>query len=333
MRTFTRLLVSGFALTSLLFMNPAVSEAQPKVIAEGLEGPTQFVVSPDGKFVLVAQLNGDEEAKTGQVLRIDLPSKKKTVLWDRLDKPTGLALTMTTKGAMSVWVMQKRSLWTAPYAPSLKSQDKLFKVLSDLPFNGRSEGTLTPTPDGHLLYETTGNIDGAGKVVKGSGTLWSFNPIKLSSTVVATGLKNSYAHVILPDGRALITEIGDNVTNAPVEELNIVSLDPKVTKIQNAGWPTCPGEKTCKGVTTPIATFAPKSTPTGVAIDTTYAYVSLFVPGEIYRVPLKSAATSAKNEPELIVNQLQGPHTIVRRPDGALWITEHFSGRIVSVKP
>ena len=34
-----------------------------------------------------------------------------------------------------------------------------------------------------------------------------------------------------------------------------------------------------------------------------------------------------------IASDLAGPHTILPQPDGTLWISEHFTGRIVAIIP
>ena len=61
------------------------------VAAEGLQGPTQMIEGPDGRL-WVAQLNGSENAGSGQVVAVDLTSGASEVLLDGLLKPTGIAI-------------------------------------------------------------------------------------------------------------------------------------------------------------------------------------------------------------------------------------------------
>ena len=295
----------------------------PIVVVDGLTGPTQFTDGPGG-WLLIAQLAGDEDAKTGQVIAVDPVTDKRVVLYENLDKPTGVAW---LNGF--VWIMERRRLVRGEWRGAGTTPSPLAVMVDDLPFNGRSEGTLTVTPDSRVLYETTGSIVN-GEVVDGSGALWVFDPLTKTSSKVATGLKNAYAQVFLPDGRLLTTEIGDNIDAAPVEEVNVLPYSGPSGPSVDAGWPACPGEKDCKGVVTPIATFDRKSTPTGIAIDATSAYVALLVTGEIHRLPLANGLTT-RVKPTVIASGFDGPHTILRRPDGVLWISEHFADRIVEL--
>ncbi len=300
---------------------PTVTE--PTVVIDKLNGPTQFTDGP-GTWLLVAQLAGDEDAKTGQVLAVDPVTDKRVVLYENLDKPTGVAW---LNGF--VWIMERRRLVRGEWRGAGTRPGPLTVLVDDLPFNGRSEGTLTATPDNRILYETTGSISN-GEVVDGSGTLWVFDPLTKTSSKVATGLKNAYAHVFLPDGRFLTTEIGDNIDAAPVEEVNALPYSGPTGPSVDAGWPACPGEKDCDGVVSPIATFDRNSTPTGIAIAGTSVYVALLVTGEIHRLPLTNAGTG-RVKTTVVASGFQGPHTIVPRPDGSLWISEHFADRIIAI--
>lgn len=294
----------------------------PTVIIDGLNGPTQFVDGPAGSL-LIAQINGDENAMLGQILIVDPASKKRSVLFRGLDKPTGVAWT-----GGHVWIMERRRLVRAAWEGPGTEPGSLETMVDDLPFNGRSEGTLTVTPDQRLLYETTGSIEG-GKVVDGSGVLWVFDPETKRSSKIAVGLKNAYAHAFFPDGQLATVEIGDNIDAAPVDELNVVPYGQ--TGPVQFGWPECPGDTTCSKVISPLTTFEPHATPSGVAIDAKYAYVTLFVSGEVRKVSLTGKQTNAKQS--TIASDLKGPHTIALRPDGALWVSEHLANRIVAITP
>jgi glucose/arabinose dehydrogenase len=302
----------------------ATRTVKPRVFASGFNGPTQIVDGPDGTL-LVAQLAGEENAAAGEVIVFDPATNKRRVLLSGLMKPTGV---LWRSG--EVWVMVQRGLGRAAWPGGSANAGPVETLLSDLPFNGRSEGTLTSLPDGRILYETSGNLI-AGAIEPGSGTLWAFDPATRTSAPVAINVKNAYAHALLPDGRIVVSDIGDNIANPPVDEVNIVNLDapgPPSATPADLGWPRCPGDTSCEGVVPPLATFPIAATPTGVAVIGTTTYVALFVRGEIARIP-----PTPTGEPTVVVTGLKGPHTLLARPDGTLLVTEHITGRILSVRP
>jgi len=302
--------------------SPQFAPEPLSVVADGFDGPTQIADGPTG-ILLVAQLAGDEGSATGEVVALDVATGARRVLLRALDKPTGV---LWHDGVL--WVMERRALVRASWPGTGGEIGPREVVLGDLPFNGRSEGTLTLLADGRFLYETSGTLD-AGRPAEGSGTLWIFDPATRTSSPLATGAKNAYAHAVLDDGRILTTEIGDNVTDAPVEELDIVTLEGAPTDL---GWPDCPGDQSCDGVVRPVALFPEASTPTGVAIVGNDAYVSLFVTGEVVRIPIGDRAVGDEPaSPTLVTDGLEGPHTLLARADGTVWISEHLTGRILEL--
>lgn len=302
----------------------------PTVVVDGLDRPTQIDEGPGGRL-LVAQLNGDEEEATGQVLAVDVESGERTVVLDGLDKPTGVLWVDDT-----LWVMQRRSLARARW-PGEGRAGPLEVVLDALPWNGRSEGTLTALDDGRILYATTGSlVSGPGTaptVTEGSGMLWAFDPATGDPEPLATGLKNAYAHTLRPEGALLTTEVGDNVDDPPPDEL-VLLPPPTPGAPADAGWPDCPPEQSCPGVVGPLATFPAGSTPTGVAVFGGRAHVALFVEGSIAGVDLRDWQQGDPPRPtEEIVRGLDGPHTVLARDDGTVWVSEHGAGRIVAIRP
>lgn len=294
------------------------------MIVDGLDHPTQIAEGPNGTL-LIAQLAGEEEDRSGEVMVVDLTAGTRRVLLKGLDKPTGV---LWDHGVL--WVMVRRGLLKAEWPDAAATVGPTTVVLDDLAFNGRSEGTLTPLEGGRILYETSGNIVGA-TVEKGSGTLWAFDSATSTSTVVASGIKNGYSHAVLDDGRIVTTDIGDNITNAPVEEVDVL---PASAPLFDLGWPRCPGDTDCAGVVRPLAVFAPSATPTGVAVVGDDVYVALFVTGQLMHVSLAGWKPGDTPRPPVeIAHGLAGPHTILARPDGTLWISEHVNGRIVAIKP
>jgi glucose/arabinose dehydrogenase len=294
------------------------------VVVDGLDRPTQIADGPDGTL-LIAQLAGEENASTGEVIVIDVVSGSRRVLLSGLDKPTGVAW---SKGVL--WVMERRSLVRAAWSDPASMPERPSAVVQNLPFNDRSEGTLTVLGDGRIVYETSGAIT-KGSVLPGSGTLWGFDPVKNTSIAIAVGIKNAYAHAQLADGRIVTSDIGDNIANAPVEEVDVVDASGGPADL---GWPDCPGDATCANVTRPLAVFTPSATPTGVAAIGDDIYITLFVTGQLMKVSMHGWVPGEPPvQPVEVAAGLQGPHTVLARPDGSLWISEHLAGRVVSLRP
>ncbi len=302
---------------------PVVETATTTVLVDGLDRPTQIVVGPDGQLI-VAQLAGGENDAKGQILAVDVATGDRRIIAQGLDKPTGVLWADDV-----LWVMVRRGLIAAPWTGTEASAGALTSVLDLLPFNGRSEGTLTALADGTILYATTGALAGRA-AAPGSGTLWAYDPVDHSSQAIATGLKNAYGHAVLGDGRIVTTEIGD-AADPPVEEVNVIDL---TRAPPDFGWPDCAGDAVCAGADGPVAIFPSAATPTGVTTIGSDVYVTLFVTGQLMRIPLSGwhagDPTRAATE---ILSGLQGPHTVLARPDGTLWISEHNAGRIIAVQP
>ena len=261
-----------------------------EAVVIGLSGPTQMTFGPDGQFY-VAQLAGGENSGTGEVLRIDLATGEQETLLQDLYKPTGLAVTAT-----DLWVMAGNRLLRAPLTETGAGRPEA--VLQDLPNNGRSEGTLTLTPDGGLLYETSGAL-GANGPQPNSGVLWRLELADPADPEpLATGLKGAYGHVFAPDGTLYTTEIGDDWVGGgpPPDELNVVSAG------ADYGWPRCYGRgraareyggtaADCAETERPLALFTRDATPTSVAVspfNQDELVVALWVPSQVVRVDAES---------------------------------------------
>ena len=252
-----------------LFVSAAQTPQLPegyraKILVTGLQSPTQMTFGPDGRL-WVAQLAGGENAGTGQVVAVNLTTNQQTVLLRNLFKPTGLAVTKA-----DLWVMAGNQLLRAPLLKN--GVGKLEVVLQNLPNNGRSLGTLTLTPDGGLLFETSGALTANGPQ-KDSGILWRVdleNPE--NPQPLANGFKGAYGHTFAAGGTLYSTEIGDDWVNGapPPDELNAVKAG------ADYGWPKCYGRRLpakntggtaefCGTTQAPLALFAPGATPTSVA--------------------------------------------------------------------
>lgn len=291
------------------------------VAVEGLVGPTQLSPGP-GSTLLVAQLAGPENARMGKVEAI-VPGGGPVVLAEGLDKPTGVAW---ADGA--VWIMVRRGLVRMRWDGPGSTPGPVETVLDELPYNGRSEGTLTVLPDGRIVFETSGTTRDGRSAEPGSGRLWAIDSVSLARTELAFGLKNAYAHALVGDGTLLVTDVND-ASPAPEDELNVLVLDPPAAGPIDFGWPRCVDAHTgagCDGATPPLLRLPPGATPTGVAVVGRRAYVVLHTQGRIVSIDLDDPGDA----PRVELEGLTRPHTVLAL-DGELLVTEHDTGRILRV--
>jgi glucose/arabinose dehydrogenase len=295
-------------------------------VVTGLVGPTQLAVAGDGTFV-VGQLDGGEGAGTGQVLRIDpRHPDDRTVLLDDLLTPTGVAVV-----GDELWVMERRRLTRGSLDGGARTT-----VADDLAFNGRSEGSLTATSDGAVLYDTSGALDD-GVAAAGSATLWSVTAGG-EPVAVATGFKHAYARTFAPDGTLWQTEVADGSYDGAPAPDELVA----VTAGDDFGWPQCVGDRTpvvqfggtaerCASTPPSHALFDAGATPTSVAVapwDDATLLVALWNAGEVVAVPV------AGMEPvpaEVFLGGLEHPQHLVADVDRLL-VVDFTGGRILEIR-
>jgi len=298
-------------------------------IVTGLDGPTQLTRLPDGRL-LVAELAGRETAGTGRVVAIEPEGGEREVLFDGLLTPTGVAVI-----GDEIWVMEQRRLSRGPIGGGA-----LTPVLGPLPFNGRSESTLTVTPEGGLLYGTSGSLS-RGEPAEGSGILWEHDPGDPdgASTPVSAGFKNAYGHTFDDEGGLWVTEISDGSFDGSPAPDELVAVTPGV----DHGWPRCIGDRvaveqfggtveSCAGGPPSQALFGPGATPTSVAVapwDADTLLVALWVPRRVVAVP--RSPTDIPHEPiEVLGGELRPQHLLA---DGdRLLVVDFDGGRILAVE-
>jgi glucose/arabinose dehydrogenase len=307
-----------------------------EILASDLRGPTQMIVGPEGAL-WVAQLNGDENAGAGQVIAISIQTGEKRVLLDGLLKPTGLAI---ADGAL--WIASGRDLLRAPISGAGVAEPPE-TLLNDLPFNGRSNGTLTVSPTGNIIFETSGNRIG-NKAEAGSAQLWELDPQTPSQPrSLATGLKNAYGHVFDAASRLWATEVADDPVNGeePPDELNLI------VEGGNFGWPGCFGDRqaainyggtdsACQTTRPAVVAFPPQSTPTGVAVSPWEAdtlLVALWGPTDpaVVRVQLELNGAEAAGIVSPFITGLTHPQHLLVLADDSLLVSDHETGMIYRI--
>ncbi|CAN5424871.1 hypothetical protein BH23ACT9_BH23ACT9_18800 [soil metagenome] len=308
-------------------------------LLEGLRGPTQIAMHPDGRL-LVAEIGEGEGTPTGTVTAIDLddPSSRE-VLVAGLDTPTGV-----TVAGGALWVMERTRLVTAPLTGGAVTV-----IYEDLPSNGRSNGTLTTLADGRLLFDTSGRRMGFD-AAPGSGVLWAIDPTDAPEgspdagygTPLLAGMKHAYAVAELDDGRLAVTEMSDGRFDGSPAPDELMVIDPDRSAGLTGGWPRCVGDRIpvvefdgtaeeCAATIGSVGLFEPGATPTGVAIapwDASIALVALWTRGTVVAVPLAGAAADG----EVQVSGIDTPQHLLVDGDRVL-VTSHGDGLVLALQP
>jgi glucose/arabinose dehydrogenase len=299
------------------------------VYAFGLNGPTAMAFGPDpdpitkqGRRLYMTQLNGGENAGTGQVIAIESAGAKPQVILDNLMKPTGLAWFND-----ALYVVAHRDVLKFTVVDGKLSAPQV--LAKDVPFNGRSLGHIkvgsspdlfTGDSDPRLYFSSSGGRAGV------SGFIYSMKLDGSDQRIVARGLKNAYAFTwSLADGTMYSAEIGDALGSDPPEEINIIRRD------ADYGWPACDATQICAGVENPIATFPAHSTPTGIAWWENSLIVTLFGPTNphVARIPLDAQGNAGASTE--FIRGMSSPIDVIITHQGTLLALD-FAGMLWEIK-
>lgn len=313
---------------------PAGFRLEP--VAEGLTGPTQMILGPDGRL-WVAQLNGDENAGAGQVLAIDLATGARAVLLEGLLKPVGIAV-----AGDALWIAGRRDLRRAALLAD-GALGPVETVLDDLPYNGRSLGTLAVSPAGNLLFATSGTRDG-NEAAAGSARLWELTTTNPAvPRELASGLKNAYALAYDGGGRLWIGEVADDPVDGqrPPDELNLFAPGADFGYLPCYGFQTPAANyggtaERCAGTRPPVLLFPAGATPTSIApapwaADT--LLVALWTQGQVVQVTVTEAGENATGAATPFVTGLQNPQHLLALADGSVLLSEFGTGNIYRIAP
>lgn len=316
-----------------------------EVVRTDLDGPTQLALGPDGSTVYVAELAGEEDAGTGRVLVLgrdggaDLP----IVALDGLETPTGLVVLDDATFLVQEGRALVRHDVEGAIAAGEPTPDAVRTVLvEDLPWNGRSQGTLTLLDDGRVLHSAT--HEGAEPdLVEGSGAVYA-TPVDGSATpeLVATGFKVPYAHAIDEDGRLWVTDLNEGRADGVQLPDEVHRFEGVAAAPSDGGWPRCAGSNDpvddfgfgaadCEDLPPPAVVLPARSSPTGIAIAGGRVLVALFttpfaVDGRVVEVGDDGTITD-------VLRDVATPQDVLALPDGSFLVTTHLDGQLLRLTP
>lgn len=304
------------------------------LFAEGFVGPTQMAHASNGKIV-VAELQGGENDSQGRVVLVDLADRtERVVLQDGLDKPTGVAVTGET-----LWIMLRTEL----VRTTLDAHAPLIEVTGELPYNGRSQGTLTVTDDDRLIFNTSGRKRGSARTA-GSGSVFVIETASTNPTEpveLAIGFKHAYAHLVDETGQMWSVEMSDGTFDEQRASDELLAVDAG----DDAGWPYCVGDNRpveefggtialCETSPRSHALFGPGATPTSFVIppwNRDIFLVALWLSGEVVEVP-RAEPDATPHSPAVFTSSVESPQHLLVNGDTVL-ISDHATGQIFEIEP
>jgi glucose/arabinose dehydrogenase len=191
-------------------------------------------------------------------------------------------------------------------------------------------GRIAFGPDGKLyagvgetgdtgLAQDLSSMNGKILRMNADGSVPKDNPFA-GSRVWSLGHRNVQGLAWDRSGRLWATEFGQNET----DEVNLIR------KGRNYGWPAVEGRGDTQGgkFTNPVVTWSPTSTssPSGDAIVGSTLYVAALQCGCLWQIRLNG--TRAGKPRKLLAGRYGRLRTVVRAPDGSLWVaTSNRDGR------
>ncbi len=224
--------------------------------AQGLEAPRRILEVAPGRFWLI-DMGANWLPNKGRLLELTLPAgaarASVRTLADKLDRPLGLALGPDGQ----VWVGETHRIWRTPIPPGGQPVQREV-MLADLPNDGAHPLKEIAFGPGDTLYVNVGSATDScrnsaqqqpvpcpelgGDRPRGAvyrAQLDRANGWKVKSFApFATGLRNSVALAVLPNGVVLQGENSIDYRDAalPPEELN------RLQEGRHYGWPYCVGK-------------------------------------------------------------------------------------------
>ncbi len=318
-------LLATVAALGALFAGAATAEAASvRTMASGLQVPWGLAFLPNGDALV-------SERPTGRILRIPRRGGPARAVM----QIAGTAMSAGEGGLLGLAVSPHYSSDRLVYAYVTTRADNrivrfrlggaLREVLTGIPRgikhfggriafgpDGRLYATVGDTGDGGSRAQDVGSLDGKILRMTASGGIAAGNPFR-GSRVWSYGHRNLEGLAWDRAGRLWAPEFGQETT----DEVNLIRRG------RNYGWPLVEGRGDTRGgrFTNPLITWSPTSTssPSGAAVRGRRLYVGALQCHCLWSIPIDGARLGRPRK--LLAGRFGRIRTVVRAPDGALWVT------------
>ena len=326
-----------------------VDDLQIDKVAEGLGNPTcmEWI---DSEWLLVC------DADSGSVLALALNESEFSAhisILGGLDNPHGLLLWEDgDDGSEHLFVSQAGKLesWEILQGsnPAEWELGPRSTLISGVPSSGHQQNAIKPGPDGDLIWHSGSTCNVCTEEDPRSAALLSVDPRTGNHSVVASGVRNSFDGVWVPDVGYVFTDNGHDWDgdDFPPEELNLLMIG------ADYGWPnTTVDNPVPAGSLPPIAEYIPHSSVNGIDLrpsssslpggeHTVYATVFgswntvMPVGKQVIRIDLLPDPDHPQgwsSEISVVVEDLATPLALRFHPEGDLYFTEYAHGTLYRV--
>ena len=232
------------------FNTPTVNEGfEIEVVATDLGGPTCLEWF-NQSALLVCDRDG------GQIYILDT-NMSKTILVSGLDRPHDVAITNS-----NLIVSEAGQLVRFDHNGQLEQIDNRTVLVSGVPTGNHQTNAVNILPNGTLVWHSGSTCNVCAEEDSRNGALLWVNASTGEHGVLATGVRNSFDGVWVPNIGYVFTDNGrDWEGDHPDEELNLL------IEGGDYGWPDDdPSNPVPAGSIAPIATWTPHTSMNGVAL-------------------------------------------------------------------
>lgn len=302
------------------FNSPSVEDGyEIDVVATNLGGPTCLEWF-DAETLIVCDRDG------GKIYALDTEYRR-TVLVDGLDRPHDIAVTNT-----SIYVSEAGTLTRYSHNGQLEEIQNRTELVSGVPTGNHQTNAVNILPNGTLVWHSGSTCNICDEKDERNGALLWVNATTGEHGILASGVRNSFDGVWVPDIGYVFTDNGrDWEGDHPDEELNLL-VDGGAY-----GWPDDdPSNPVPSGTIGPIATWTPHTSMNGVALrppnsplpgDNTTIYATVYgswntiLPQghEIVRIDLNATSGEVIGTTSVFAKDVGTPLPITFHPNGDLY--------------